>query len=99
MVCTDNCVLRKGVSCMYAIAWIIKCNHFPEDYVPVKFTVLAGLKALKKSYLHKNSNRPLDIEFTNLEMSNPRIIPPHTRAPRGRPKKKGLQRNNALKNL
>ena len=89
--CTCNCVLRTGIPCMFASVYIMKCGKQVADFVPKKFTVAAGVEILKKS-LGNLRGKPLPsvICLATLQQTSTRIIPPHSRAPRGRPKSKRI---------
>ena len=103
--CTCNCVLRTGIPCMFASVYILKCGKKVEDFVPKKFTVAAGVEILKKS-LGNLRGKPLPsvICLATLQQTSTRIIPPHSRAPRGRPKSKRItavkrRKNNTAKKI
>ena len=92
--CTCNCVLRTGIPCMFASVYIMKCGKQVEDFIPKKFTVKAGVEILKKSLgTLRGKQLPSVSSLANLQQSCTRIIPPHSRAPRGRPKSKRITAN------
>ena len=88
--CTDNCVLRTGIPCALAISFILFCEESVEDQIPHKFSIEAGIDVLKHSLGSLRDKPIFAINFNSLQISTPTIVPPHSRAPRGRPKKKRI---------
>jgi hypothetical protein len=72
------------------------CGLDPVDFVPEKYTVAGGIKFLKSS-LDTVSPVPLSIQYQSLQISSPPILPPHSRIPKGRPRKKRLTKNHKRK--
>jgi hypothetical protein len=85
--CSRKCLQCNGHLCSHAIMYILDCGLDPIDFVPEKYTVAGGLKFLKISLKNVPIN-DFSIDYGVLSGSTPPIIPPHSRIPKGRPRKK-----------
>jgi hypothetical protein len=82
-----KCLERDGKLCSFAIMFINHSGFDPVE-VPEKYTVAGGIKFLKVSLGQLETQSKLNINYADLNVSCPPIIPPHSRIPKGRPKKR-----------
>ena len=95
-ICDRKCLERNGHLCSFAIIFMKYNGLNPEDFVPEKYTVAGGIRFLQCS-LENIPETNLSIEYDSLIISQPPIVPPHARVPKGRPKKKGMTKNHKRK--
>jgi hypothetical protein len=94
-LCSRKCLERNGSLCSQAIMFIRHCQLDPINFIPSKYTVDGGINFLRISL--GNIESSLSIEYTSLKMSSPPVIPPHSRIPKGRPRKKRLTKGHKRK--
>ena len=80
--------ITKRFPCAYAIVFMKHCTKEPHTFIQPKYTAATGSNALNLSLGRIKENSVPETNVTELKFCSPRIIPPHVRAPRGRPRKK-----------
>jgi hypothetical protein len=95
-LCDRQCLERNGSLCSFSIIFIKHSGLDPVDFVPEKYTVAGGIRFLTCS-LSTIPNSNLSIKYSSLSISEPPVLPPHSRVPKGRPRNKRMTKNHKRK--